>query len=213
MKKIILTLALVAFGMTASAQWVIGGNVAFQHTNNHTNDYVTGTSSTDFSIMPKVGYWLNENMQIGMQFGYAMNYNRNYTGASDRYTSNKSHYLDFSPYFRYNVAQWKSFTVFCEAQLGVRLNLESSTYNKVTNTTSDLGDNFTQFGLAVVPGLNYSFTDKISMDIYVNLLGIALQMNTADGWGGHQFGLIANMDAQSLNAHLNNFAIGFNYAL
>ena len=219
MKKILLTLALAAFAMTANAQWVLGGNIAASHINTHTTDYGTGTTTNHFEIAPKIGYWLNDNMQIGAQIGWGYDYRRTYGGDVDTYTSTSNTgatnqpTIIIAPYFRYNVANWKNFTVFAEAQLNVGLHLESSDYNTAGSVTTDNGDNYTSFGLAVIPGLNYAFNDHISMDLYVNLLGCFAIFETAENWGSHAYGLGLNMDAQSLNAHLNNFSIGFNYAL
>ena len=217
MKKLLLTVALAAFAFTANAQWVIGGNIAADHSNIHANDYVGGTTTNHFEIAPKVGYQLNDNMQIGIQVGWAYDYTRTYTGNSDTYNSTSmtgasgQPTIMIAPYLRYNFATWKNFTVFAEAQLNAGLHLESSNYVAATDATTDNGDNFTSFGLAVIPGLNYSFNEHISMDIYVNLLGCYANFATADNWGSHEFGLGLTMDAQTVNAHLNNFAIGFNY--
>lgn len=192
---------------------MIGGNIGVDHTNNHTNDYVTGTASTDFSIMPKIGYWLNDDMQVGAQLGYQYNYTRNYGGDVDSYLSNNGSAIVIAPYLRYNVARWNNFTVFCEGQLRLTLGMESHTYNSVTDNTTDWGDSYTQIGINVVPGLNYAISEKISLDLYVHLLGIHANFMTDDGSGAHSFGLGANANEQTLQAHLANFGIGFNYAL
>lgn len=217
MKKVLLTLALAAFAFTANAQWVIGGNIGIDHTNNHANDYTIGsTSGTDFSIMPKIGYWLNDDMQVGAQLGYNYNYNRNYTnpaGNVDDYTSNTGSAIVFAPYLRYNVAKWNNFTVFCEGQLRLTLGLESHNYNSVTGNTLDLGDSFTQFGINIIPGLNYAINEKISLDLYVHLLGIHANFMTNDAGGSHSFGFGVDAGEQTIQAHLANFGIGFNYAL
>lgn len=219
MKKILLTLALAAFAMTANAQWVLGGNIEASHDNFHATDYAAGTTVNHFSIAPKVGYWLNDDMQIGAQIGWGYDYNRNYLLDVDHYNSTSNTgvsgqpTITIAPYFRYNVASWKNFTVFAEAQLNLGLHLESSNFtNTPTEVTTNNGDNFTSIGLSVVPGLNYSFTDHISMDLYVNLLRCYANFATAENWGSHEYGIGCNMNAQSINAHLNNFAIGFNYA-
>jgi len=229
MKKILLTLALAAFAMTANAQWVLGGKLDINHNSNYDDDYSRGSANTNIGILPKVGYWLNDNMQIGIQLGWDYNYTRDYGRtastsfataqyASDTYESTPQSAVVIAPYFRYNFASWKNFTVFCEAQLNVKLGLESKTHrfvngSEVTGYPTDNNDNYTTFGLNVVPGLNYAFNDHISMDIYVNILGLYAEMTTNEGSSSHKWGLMADMSAQSLNAHLNNFSIGFNYAL
>lgn len=217
MKKILMTLALAAFAFTANAQWVLGGNIGVDHQNNHGNDYIAGsTSSTDISIMPKVGYQLNENMQIGAQVGYVYDYDRNYinpAGSVDDYTSDKSHSIVIAPYLRYNVGQWKNFTFFCEGTLSLTLGLESSTYNSVTGNTTDWGDSYTSFGINVTPGLNYKLTENISMDLYIHLIGLHANFTTNDRGGAHSWGFGANANEQSIFNHLTNFGFGFNYHL
>lgn len=218
MKKVLLTLALAAFAFTANAQWVIGGNINATHENTHTTDYVTGTTTNHFSIMPKIGYWLNENMQIGAQVGWAYDYKRTYNGDADTYTSTSKTgtsgqpTIVIAPYFRYNVANWKKFTIFAEAQLNIGLHMESSNYNTVGSTTTDNGDNYTSFGLNVVPGLNYALSEHCSFDLYVNLFRCYAEFATAENWGSHKYGIGADMNAQSIQNHLNIFTLGFNYA-
>lgn len=216
MKKVLLTLALAAFAMTANAQLVIGGNINASHDNWHLKDYVTGTTTNSFSIMPKVGYQLNEKMQIGAQLGWKYNYIRNYT-STDTYTSTSATgasgqpTIIIAPYFRYNFANWKNFTVFAEAHLTLGLHLESSNYASTGSVTTNNGDQYTSIAISVVPGLNYSITDHISMDLYVNLLNCYAEFMTSDASGGHEYGIGLNMNNQSLFDHLSNFSLGFNY--
>lgn len=229
MKKILLTLALAAFAFTANAQFVIGGNVGVNHNGNHDKNFSTGTAYTGISIEPKVGYQLNDKMQFGAQVGWTYTYNRWYgmsatAGAipvasysKDSYESNPVNVINIAPYFRYNFATWKHFTVFCEAQLGVGIGLESKGHlfidgKEVTGSPVKQGDNYTQLSAAITPGLNYSINNMFSLDIYVDLLGFAWRTRTnGNDSNNHSWGFNANMDAETLNAHLSNFRIGFNY--
>ena len=219
MKKLLLTVALAAFAFTANAQWVIGGNINASHDNWHANDYVVGTTNTSVSILPKVGYQLNEKMQVGAQLGWMYDYTRTYAGDADTYTSTSmtgasgQPTIVIAPYLRYNFATWKNFTVFAEANLRLGLHLESSNYASTGSVTTDNGDSYTSIAISVVPGLNYSLNDHISLDLYVNLLNCYAEFMTNDFGGGHEYGIGANMNSQSLFSHLSNFSIGFNYAL
>ncbi len=198
--------------MTANAQWVVGGQIGFNHFGLHDDNYTIGSNATtDITILPKVGYQLNDKMQIGIQFGLDYTYNRNYANSDDTYGSNWQSSIAIAPYFRYNLMQWRNFTLFCEAQLGLGFTLESHNYNTVTDNTTDNGDNFTTVALSVIPGLNYSLSDKVSMDVYFNLARLACNWVLSDGFDVHSYDLGVNMNAQDLNAHLGNFAIGFNY--
>ena len=110
MKKILLTLALAAFAFTANAQFVVGGNVGIDHSSRANDDYSRGTTNTNISILPKVGYQLNDQMQVGIQLGWDYNYNRWYGAsapsgaigatdyASDSYESNPSSAIVLKPY-------------------------------------------------------------------------------------------------------------------
>ena len=208
-----MTLALAAFAFAANAQFVLGGNLGAFHTNYHTDEYATGNVTTDITIMPKVGYWLNDKMQIGMQFGWGMEYRRYYLGGDDKYGSNSDPRLMFTPYFRYNVATWKNFTVFCEAQANLTLDLESSSYNKVTDNTTDNNDAMTMIGLRVVPGMNYAFNEHFSMDLYINIVSAYWAMATRDGAAGHQWGLGVNMEDQTINSHLHAISVNLHQVL
>lgn len=230
MKKALLTFALAAFAFTASAQWVIGGNIGFNHDGNSTGDY-SDNATTEFSIMPKIGYWLNDQMQVGIQLGCTYDYQRNYAGDNnnDHYASQTQLTWNFAPYFRYNLTSWKNFTVFCEAQLGLGITPKSSWKNTVTNTSGDGNTSAFDLNFNIVPGLNYSLTDKISFDAYIDLLGLYYNYNattrtTAAGdvtTYNHNYGLVSNMDPQpflginaaGLAGHLTLIRIGFNYAL
>ena len=219
MKKILLTLALAAFAFTANAQFVIGGNIGFSHDADYDDNYTAlygSQANTDITILPKVGYQLNDDMQIGAQLGWNYNYTRNYLGAKDSYTSTPQSAIVIAPYFRSNLLKWKKFNVFCEAAISFELGLESKTHtfvngSEVTGSPVKNGDNYTSFGIGVVPGLNYAFSNSFSMDIYVNLASIYWNATSYDGHADHEWGFGANMSEQTLNAHLNNFLIGFNY--
>jgi len=231
MKKILLTLALAAFAMTANAQWVLGGNIAFDHNGESTDEY-SDKATTEFTLMPKIGYWLNDNMQVGISFGCTYDYLRNYTGDNnnDHYRSTTQWSWNFAPYFRYNLTSWKNFTVFCEAQLGLSITPKSSWKNTALDTDGEGNTNAFALNFDVTPGLNYALTDNISLDVYVDLLGLYYKYEaTTTNVGGvettdysHNYGLKANMNAQpflgldmatpAMVGHLTLFRVGFNYA-
>lgn len=229
MKKVLLTLALAAFAFAANAQYVIGGQIGVNHDGNANGDY-SNNSNTTLTIMPKVGYWLNDNMQVGLNFGVDYNYNRNYAGDNnnDHYFSNTQLQYQIAPYFRYNFAQWNNFKVFCEAQLAFGITPKGSWKNTVANTSGNGNTKATAIDLTVVPGLNYALTENISLDLYVNLLGLYYNYTTTTTTVAgvdnvvkdHSMGLLADMTAQpflgigvaGLAGHLTNFAVGFNYS-
>ena len=272
MKKILLTIALVAFAFAANAQFVVGGQIGYTTDGNNThNENIAGPTSTithipgdqflnqnssSLTILPKIGYNLNDKMQVGVAFGLTWNKIVDYSGYVAQYaaiedfegwqrTTNTE--VKFIPYFRYNITQFGGFTLFCEAQLGLTLGMNPkirdyhSAYSlggiDVPEADVDLRegrkDTYTNFDLTVVPGLNYKFNEKISADLYIDLLGLGYGHHvekTFRDWnviGGlpagspantdestyvsNEFYLTANANAQLLRAHLGLFRLGFNY--
>ena len=242
MKKAIFTLAMAVFALAANAQFVAGGSLSFSHNGGNLNTDPASAvvladeaadATTMFSICPKVGYQLNDKVQVGLSIGINYDYGRNYgTAASllqhadnnyDEYTSTTQWLFAFNPYVRYNVTNIGKCTLFCEAQLGVEVLPTSSSYNNDNggshSTTTDGEVSGYSIGLKVVPGLNYRLSDHCSLDLYVNLAGLygnytSMKHESSSVTrtsSSHNYGFIADASVQSLNNHLDNFGIGFNY--
>lgn len=181
----------------------------------HNDSYAIGsTSTTSFNINPKVGYQLNDQFQIGLQFVYGYTTNRTYMGAENSYTSTPASQFGIAPYARWNFGSWKNCTLFLEGQFVFGMSPETTTHTFLNGneTTTANNDKLTYFGLSVVPGLNYSFSEHFSMDLYLNIARLAWSMaSTQNGWNSTGFDLESNLNAQDINAHLANFSIGFNY--
>lgn len=215
MKKIILTLALVAFGMTASAQWVLGGQIGFNHNGVHNDNYTAGsTATTSVVVGPKIGYQLNDTWQIGAAILCGYDYTRNYSGATDTYASTGNLQFGIAPYARYNFGTWKNWTLFAEGQFVFGMSPESTTYTYVNG--NEVGsvknnDNQTIFRLGIVPGMNYKFSDKFSMDLYLNIAEISWMMINTNGMDTHDFTVGCSFTSQTITNYLNLFTIGFNY--
>lgn len=270
MKKVILTLTLAAFTFAANAQFVLGGSLGFQTTGGHYSYVGDGTDAnpnwtvpapsgslvktTDFSIAPKIGYQLNDKMQVGAALGFSTyvqkDYNPSYSPMSfttlygndesfEGWAKTTSNHFFIAPYFRYNIGTLGNFTIFCELQasFGISPREKYHYYNtevvdkKLNVTILDKTDttfisDYKQFGLDITltPGLNYKFNDRLSADLYIDLLGIRYSYTKATSYNWNtnddkdkvvyvdsEFGLNANLNAQTLRSHLGYFRLGFNY--
>ncbi|MBR1799624.1 MAG: hypothetical protein IJ761_07015 [Bacteroidales bacterium] len=261
MKKALFTLALAAFAIGANAQFVVGGNINFNTNGGRTTDEtIIGSTTTNWEqpstayttleIMPKIGYQIDNRMQVGAQFGISYNAIKDYSAWSSVYTNpaindfegwtrTSSFGFTFAPYFRYNIATISNFTLFCEAQLKWshfgrptihNYNTEYTFAGITTPSTDTTFDGTTrrnQLDITVVPGLNYNLGSNISVDLYIDLLGIGFTHNSSNTFNDYStpsttntnenvrtsnnFYLLANANAQDLNAHLGLFRIGFNY--
>lgn len=222
MKKVLLTLALAAFAFAANAQFVIGGQISYntEGGNELTSTYVGATSTTtnlnmpgvqnagfyentsDLIILPKIGYQLNDNMQVGAKLGVIWSKDVDYTNFYNEYTNipdfegwEKTTGMDvmIAPYFRYNLMEMGNFTLFCEATLGFRFGLNPTVHqfnvaytDPITGLPVDAVDKdvdwikntSTTISLDIVPGLNYKFNDNLSADLYLNVAALAFSHRT-----------------------------------
>lgn len=252
MKKIVLTLALAAFAFAANAQFVLGGQIAF-NTNGGSNwsSYITGNTTTEYTMprdvttnfvfAPKFGYNLNDKMHVGVVLGFSNTVEKDYSNYQTFYrdhkdfegwhkTTTNSFYL--APYFRYTAFSYNKLSCFVEAQLTYMHAPKNKfhTYNTAIAGVLDSRDetvegNTTTSSLAVtiVPGVNYRFSNHFSADLYIDIIGLAFTSTTAHykntvagtvtEWTNtiKDFGCIANLNAETLDDHLNLFRLGFNY--
>ncbi len=154
MKKVFLTLALVAFAFAANAQWVIGGQIGYWTNGaNEKTTNVTGATTTEFTlpgdnfanvntstlnILPSVGYQLNDKMLVGAYFGLGWNKEVDYSNWLVEYATIKDFEgwtrttqmnIVIAPYFRYNLMEFGNFKLFCEAELGFTFGLNPTIHN------------------------------------------------------------------------------------
>ena len=187
MKKVILTLVAIATMGVANAQLFVGGNLGFSKSGGAQEATVSGVTTTvqdpkqiDWEITPKIGFQAGK-MSFGAIFG--INGQKQITEDVDPALENdkqtrKYFGWEFCPFFRYNAFEFGNFALFCELQVPVyggkwSSKLEAtgvSIENK--NAAKDFG-----FGVQVVPGLNYSLSDHLNFDLYVNLLALGYSMD------------------------------------
>lgn len=241
MKKALLTLALAAFAFAANAQFVLGGQIDFRSFGgstayNHVDpiaagsyDYVTPgyteVNTNTLSILPKIGYNLNEKMQVGAKLGFVWNKTKDFSGYDvirsqvadfEGWTSESSLGFIVAPYFRYNFANSGKFTFFCEAQVALQINPNAKlhTYNSAYTIAGvniaevdedDLTYSFksTSIALTIVPGVNYKINDKFSADLYVDLLGLGFTHRTTTTFNDYTVGGVA--DTYETTRNYNDF--------
>ena len=232
MKKAILTIAVAAFAFAANAQLVIGGNIGFNTTSGSAENINTigGTTTTtttsspktlDLTIMPKIGYMINDDMQVGLKFGYNMNKTTNYdVFVADDFETLTISTISIVPFFRYNITEMGNFKLFCEAAIPIGISPAiKDHYDNGSGTTTDTeGASGMSFGITVVPGLNYSLNEHISFDVYVNAIGLGFIHSTThaeasgSGWSTER-NTASNDFGFNVNTLPAAVTVGFNYAL
>lgn len=166
MKKIMMTLVAAAMATTMNAQWYIGGGlgVGFDKTATPTTAVVnnlpvtveTTVKTTTFSILPEIGYNINEKFAVGAQLGY------DYSKVEDKKTNG----FTFAPYLRYTFAKLEKVNFFCD--LGLAYTYKKTTW-KDTEYDATLGayavDYSTKrngFSVGLYPGVAVNLNEKVS---------------------------------------------------
>ena len=205
MKKVFLTIAMVAFAMAANAQFVISGQLGFNTTggNTHFESVATGgnafdypaTKTSNFTFAPSVGYMLNDNMQVGLGLMYVSNATTNYGAIATYYAGQedwmktKSSAFGVAPYFRYYFAQAGNFNFFCEATLTFLTSgrdhnhAYDNSVNPVIDVEADGPTAMSILDFSVVPGVNYKINDNFSADCYIDLAGLAYTRVATKNYG------------------------------
>lgn len=177
MKKLILVAILgLAASVSMSAQIFVGGQLGINATSNtdkNVNPVVT-TSNTTVSVLPNVGYILNDKMLVGARVGL----NFGSTGAN-----NSTFGLGLQPYLRYKVLNIGKFSLAAEANVGIST---STTTNKIGGVGVNKVSNF-NFSLGAVPVVLYQLNEHIALEADINVLnfnlgfGSSKETNTPEG--------------------------------
>lgn len=228
MKKLFLTLAVVAAISVCNAQFYMGTNLGANYssgTNKVTgvDEYNTPSTFT-FTVAPKLGYQINDKFAVGLALGYGLTRtNTQFTDALVNATDYKSvstnNTWSATPYFRYSFLHFNDFSLFAEAQINVYGGWGKTETNYTLpilgaqSITYDNPDIF-GFGIAVVPGLNYSFNDHFNMDLYMSLFQLYYnhEQTTTNPGDNNEIVTKANKFGIGLYSMPQSyFKVGFNY--
>ena len=109
MKKLFLAAAMMVASLAASAQVYVGGSLGFQSI----KPYDGAETSTTFSIMPEIGYNLDDNWAVGIQLGYTSS---NADSDFEKTDFTKA-IINLNPYARYTFAKTGIASFFVDGGL------------------------------------------------------------------------------------------------
>jgi hypothetical protein len=197
MKKTIMIVAATLATLVASAQtkmW-IGGNAGY----NSSSTDVTGDTDPKVSggsFGPQYGYWVNDNIAVGI----GLNYSSTTAENGDDYKSWENSSFSATPFVRYYKKNDK-FGVYGELSLSIGSGKTTDTDYLDEETTYETKD----FSINVGPGVQYWFNDNWSMNTTIGMLSYGTHTDVGqDGdddivTSGLDFGL----DFTNLNFGLN----------
>ena len=167
MKKIMMTLVAVAMATTMNAQVYVGGGVGLSV------ESYDGESNTVWSILPEIGYNINEKWAVGTVIGYGE------SGKGDHKTKR----FEVSPYARYTAVKLNMVNIFFDGGVSyIHKDYEGSKSNT--------------FGFGIKPGVAINLNDKLSFVTHFGFLGYEYEKYKDADKGVNTFGF--NLDGSSL---------------
>lgn len=183
MKKFYLTLAAVAAltfasqAQTEKGNFVLGGGLGF----NTESVKDTDDKATSFNILPSVGYFVSENISVGVGLGYA------WGKTEDGVDETTGGVFAVAPFSRWYSANGP---VRFFGQLSVPMSWGNQKVN------DEKTGNISNYGVELAPGVAYFPTSKIGLEFKVR--GLYYNSNIVDPTGDapkttvNSFGLDAN---------------------
>lgn len=178
MKKILFSLgALFAFGFAnaqdnTSTEGFKKGDTFISGTVSYDSQKTGNSKETEFNLTPSVGYFVSENIALGVSLGYTTNDN-NTNGTGYNQQTNTFSAGVFGRYY-FNPAN--KFNIFAQLDLGyTTAKFESG---------SDFGPydfKVNGFGAGITPGFNYWVSSHLALEASFGILGYATAKPDYDG--------------------------------
>lgn len=153
--------------VSANAQIYVGGGLGFKTSKEVVLDVKDAEqpSTTTISLIPEIGYKLNDNSAIGIELGI-----------ESKSTDGKSSFgFKLAPYYRHTFWSADKLSIFADVQLSFKSSTDTEDEESYTEkgdpTTIENKTTNSEFGLGVAPGIAYDLNDKFTMVAKIGWLG------------------------------------------
>ena len=204
MKRVIVALfALLVTVITVEAQVFVGGGLGLSFSDGESSSGSTeySGSSFGFSISPQVGYYLTDDLSVGVSGYLASNWSKNKRidpndPTNDREYKYSSDRWGVNIFGRYKLLGLgiENLSLLVEGSIGVQGGKNKDTLNEIT--TKYPGS--TVYSINARPVLSYKLSDKLNVLAYCNFLSL-----------GYQYQTQKNSDTDN-KSKLQSFNLGFN---
>jgi hypothetical protein len=180
MKKLFSLIAVAFVAMSVNAQVYVGGSLGINAWSSQKN--AGDRSETTFSILPEVGYNLNDEWAVGTVIGYVSDKWVGVNGISESA-------FTFNPYARYTYLKAGKVSLFVDGG--------------VDFTTASKAD-WNELAIGLKPGLAVSLSDNISFVSHLGFIGYDVYNPDGDDNNISKFGL-------DLSGNNLTFGLYFNF--
>jgi len=172
MKKFLMTIAAAFVAVSMNAQLYLGGSLGFGSWS--TQKLLGDKSEAVFSILPEIGYNLNDQWAIGTVIGYQNNKFNNVVNIDGVNVAGHEAAFTFNPYARFTYLKAGSVNLFIDGG--------------VDFSSATKGD-CTYLGFGFKPGVAINLNDKFSFVSHLGFVGYQLVNPDGDDNNTSYFGL------------------------
>lgn len=178
MKKILLSLAVLATGAAVQAQdqpfAFKQGDILLEGSlqANTQDDRAETIKRSNFNFTPKAGYFVSDKFAVGLGLNIGASNIEDYNDENTNYNEARLSTVGFEVFGRYYIADMKRFQPYAELGIGY-----DSTKRETITVTDDVTVNtelpkYNDFGVNATLGFNYFVTPKIAVNFALsNLIG------------------------------------------
>jgi len=145
MKKILVVVCLFVTGLTANAQFYIGGSAGIDIKSTSYEDGRDASNYFKMEVYPELGYFVNERLSVGGEVGFGI--------VSKSSLDKTAINLQFNPYVRYAIFQIGKFDVLMKGSINPKFNKD-----------------YAYFGIHIDPILAYNLNDRFVLQANLKFL-------------------------------------------
>jgi hypothetical protein len=178
MKKQLLSIALLLASLTSFAQleqgkFLVGGGIGIESSASKFKNGSTttdGTKYTSYYITPSVGYFIAENLALGLTIGFGGTTYKTPASGFTPELKDKNPYFLIGPFGRYYKKFGDNFAIFGQAAIDFRFGKnKDESYNGVNIVTTETKVN--SFNPNLRPGIVFFPYSKVGIEFLVGEIG------------------------------------------
>ena len=237
MKKILLSLAMIALSMGIQAQesnnykWVAGGTGSLTYNSSSVGGQIQ-SDMTNSRLEPFVGYNINDRWRVGLTVGMEYAKTKELDALGNLVTLDPRRTYRVGPYVHFNALTWKRWILFIEGEalfsMSPRYEVMDDNGNgnplggggmpPAPGTATNVYDVTSQyFTFTIKPGITYELCDHLNIDFNLNLLGWFVKAGTEKRLDTNvesdvfDTGIMLDMLENNLDMYWRNIALGLTF--